>query len=112
MTDAREENEFAEGLLEGLREAVEWKRGRLALETVNLDPMPAARVRAIRRKVAKSAREFERRFGIPAATMSNWEQGRRQPDPAARLLLLVLEREPEAVERALANEAARATAAE
>jgi putative transcriptional regulator len=111
MSEKQPTSEFAEGLLEGLREAVAWKRGRLALETVNLDPMPAERVRAIRRKVAKSAREFERRFGIPAATMSNWEQGRRQPDPAARLLLLVLEREPDAVERAIAQEAPR-TAAE
>lgn len=110
MSDERASTEFAEGLLEGLREAVEWKHGRLALETVNLNPMPAARVRAIRRKVAKSAREFERRFGIPAATMNNWEQGRRQPDPAARLLLLVLEREPEAVERAIAREPLAPTA--
>ena len=94
---------FAEGLLEGLQEAVAWKRGQLPLETVNIDPMPAERVRAIRRKVAKSAREFERRFGIPAATVNNWEQGRRQPDPAARLLLLILEREPDAVERAIAG---------
>lgn len=103
------DNEFAEGLLEGLREALEWKRGKLALETVNLDPMPAARVRAIRRTVAKSAREFEQRFGIPAATINNWEQGRRQPDPAARLLLLVLEREPGAVERAIAQEPPKRT---
>jgi putative transcriptional regulator len=51
--------------------------------------------------VARSAREFELRFGIPAATVNNWEQGRRSPDPAARALLLVIEREPEAVLRAL-----------
>jgi putative transcriptional regulator len=34
--------------------------------------------------------------------VNNWEQGRRAPDPAARLLLEVMEREPEAVERAAA----------
>lgn len=74
-----------------------WKRGEIALETVNLDPMPAERIRTIRRKVAKSAKEFERRFGIPAATINNWEQGRRSPDPAGRK---VLDQDPEAVERA------------
>ncbi len=102
MGKAELEPDFGEGLLEGLREAVAWKKGEVALQTVNLDPMPPERIRAIRKRVARSAREFERRFGIPAATLNNWEQGRRAPDPAARALLRVIEREPEAVERALA----------
>jgi putative transcriptional regulator len=91
--------EFGGALLEGLEEALAWKRGEIALEVVNLDPMPSERIRAIRRKVARSAREFERRFGIPAATISNWEQGRRKPDPAGRLLLKLIDAEPETVER-------------
>jgi putative transcriptional regulator len=31
----------------------------------------------------------------------DWEQGRRNPDRAARTLLLVIDRNPKAVERAL-----------
>ena len=98
MTENR--SDFSKGLLEGLEEALAWKRGEIALEVVNIDPMPAERIRAIRRKVARSARQFEQRFGIPAATINNWEQGRRKPDPAGRLLLKVIERDPEAVEQA------------
>ncbi|MFC3072824.1 helix-turn-helix domain-containing protein [Shinella pollutisoli] len=98
MTDKR--TELGTAIEEGLREALAWKRGEIALEAVNVDPMPAERIRAIRKKVARSAKEFERRFGIPAATVSNWEQGRRSPDPAGRLLLKVLERHPEIVEAA------------
>lgn len=93
--------EFGTALIEGLREAVAWKRGKIALEVVNIDPMPPARIKAIRKAVAKSPAEFERRYGIPAATVNNWEQGRRKPDPAARLLLKVMEREPEAINRVL-----------
>lgn len=63
--------ELGLSLEEGLKEALAWKRGEIALETVNLDPMPAERIRNIRKKVAKSAKEFERRFGIPAATINN-----------------------------------------
>ena len=92
---------FGESLLEGLREAAAWKRGETILQIVDVNPMPPERVRAIRRKVSKSARDFEQRFGIPAATLSNWEQGRRTPDPAAQVLLRVIERDPEAVLRAL-----------
>jgi putative transcriptional regulator len=92
---------FGSRLIEGLEEALAWKRGEIALETVRISPMPAERVRAIRRKVAKTAKAFEQRFGIPAATLNNWEQGRREPDVTARLLLRVIEREPEMVERVL-----------
>lgn len=95
--------EFGEALLEGLEEASAWMRGEIALEVVNVDPMPAKRIRAIRKKVAKSAKDFERRFGIPAATVNNWEQGRRKPDPAGRLLLKVIDAAPEMVERVAAE---------
>lgn len=98
---ATESESFGESLIEALEEVRAWQRGEATLEVVTVDPMPPARIRAIRKRVARSAREFERRFGIPAATLSNWEQGRRKPDPAACALLRVIEREPEAVVRAL-----------
>lgn len=91
---------FGENLLEGLQEALAWKRGEIALEVRNVDPMPAHRIRSIRKAVAKSAQEFERKFGIPAATLNNWEQGRRKPDLAARLLLKIIETNPVAAETA------------
>ncbi|UVC07571.1 transcriptional regulator [Rhizobium sp. TH2] len=94
------DDDIANGILEGLKEAIEWKRGTLALETVNFDPMPASKIKEIRKRYAKSTKAFEKRFGIPASTMNNWEQGRRKPDPAARLLLRIIEQSPEAAEKA------------
>ena len=91
---------FGDGLLEGLQEALAWKRGEIALEVRNVDPMPVERIKRIRKAVAKSAAEFEQKFGIPAATLNNWEQGRRKPDLASRLLLKVIEANPAAVEAA------------
>lgn len=91
---------FGDRLTESLREVLAWKRGEIALEAVNLDPLPAGRIKAIRKKVAKSAKDFEERFGIPAATVQGWEQGRRQPDIAARILLKTIELSPEVVEKA------------
>ncbi|MDU7524874.1 MAG: hypothetical protein E7K72_26495 [Roseomonas mucosa] len=35
------------------------------------------------------------------ASIRDWEQRRRRPEQAARVLLRVIDREPEAVERAL-----------
>src|SRR5665213_2174288 len=84
----------------GLREAIAYQRGEVALETRMVEAMPAARVRQIRKTVAKSPKEFERRFGVPARTLEGWEQGRKV-DVAARVLLTVIEKNPEAVELAL-----------
>ena len=99
-TAAEEPFDFGEALLEGLREAAAWKRGEIALETRIVQPMSPERVRSIRKRVAPSVKAFERRFRIPASTVTNWEQGRRAPDPAARLLLKLIERNPEEAERA------------
>jgi putative transcriptional regulator len=68
-----------------------------------IDPLPPAEVKAIRKRHARTTREFERRFGVPARTLEGWEQGHRKPDVTARILLRVIDREPEAVERALAD---------
>lgn len=60
-------------------------------------------VAAIRRKLGLSQEEFALRFGLDVATVRNWEQGRYQPDGAARVLLRVIERHPTAVEGALVD---------
>jgi putative transcriptional regulator len=59
-------------------------------------------VRAIRNKLKMSQNAFAARFGILPSTLRDWEQKRRRPDEAARVLLLVIDKEPDAVTRALA----------
>ena len=65
----------------------------------NPHPTPAT----IRRRLGLTQQNFAQTIGIPLATLCNWEQGRTEPDPAARTLLRILDREPEAALRALAN---------
>lgn len=60
-------------------------------------------VTAIRAQLGLSQGEFAARFGFKLDALQNWEQGRRRPDGAARAFLRVIEREPEAVLRALAE---------
>ena len=64
------------------------------------EPPPDAK--AIRARLGMSQVAFAALLGIPVATLRNWEQDRVVMDPAARSLLKVLDREPEAVLRALA----------
>ena len=91
---------FGADLIASLEEVRAHQRGEIALETRRAETMPAARIKAIRKAVAKSPREFEKRFGIPARTLEGWEQ-RRPLDVSARILLQVIERSPEAVAEAV-----------
>jgi putative transcriptional regulator len=54
-------------------------------------------VPAIRRRFGLSQAKFAALLGISARTLEGWEQGRRQPEGAARVLLRVAARHPEAV---------------
>ena len=63
-------------------------------------------IRRIRRKVRMSQTEFAEHFGVSVRTVQDWEQGRRVPSRASRAFLMVIDREPEAVQRALARNAA------
>lgn len=59
------------------------------------------RVKVMRRALDLSQEEFASRFHIPLGTLRDWEQGRKEPDSAARAYLKVIGRMPEAVSEAL-----------
>jgi putative transcriptional regulator len=100
MTDDR--SELGLRIEAGLREAIAYRKGEVALRTRLAETMPAERVKAIRKAVAKSPREFEAKYGVPARTLEGWEQGRKVDAPA-RVLLTLIERDAEAVLRLLAK---------
>jgi putative transcriptional regulator len=54
-------------------------------------------VKAIRTRLGLSQDSFALRFGFSPAAVRDWEQHRRQPEQAARVLLLVIDRNPEVV---------------
>jgi putative transcriptional regulator len=58
-------------------------------------------VKVIRRALGISQEDFAARYHIPIRTLRDWEQGRVEPDQAARTYLTVIAREPDAVRRAL-----------
>ncbi len=58
-------------------------------------------VRVIRRALGLSQEEFAARFHIPLGTLRDWEQGRKDPDTAARAYLRVIGHNPAAVAEAL-----------
>ena len=60
-------------------------------------------VKAIRRSLRMTQQEFASAFGFSLGTVRNWEQGHRQPDRSARVLLTVVAHAPDAVADSLAE---------
>ncbi|KZD06769.1 helix-turn-helix domain-containing protein [Oceanibaculum pacificum] len=87
-------------LLSSARQALAYAEGGNA-EGFAVHVPESVDIPALRRREGLSQEQFARRYGFALSALRDWEQGRRQPDRAARLLLRVIEREPEAVQRAL-----------
>ena len=89
-----------EGIMAGLTEAAAIARGEAEPARVVYVP-ERVDVKAIRKKLHMTQSEFAARFSFNVARVRDWEQGRSQPDGALRAYLLVIERQPKAVEKAL-----------
>jgi len=68
-------------------------------DTKRMRRVPQAKV--IRQALGMSQEEFAEHFGIPIGTLRDWEQGRAEPDQAARSYLKVIAGAPEVVRKAL-----------
>ncbi len=59
-------------------------------------------VRLAREKAGMTQEQFAAALGLPVASLRNWEQGRVNPDPAARSLVKIVAANPEFALKALA----------
>lgn len=93
-------NQTEKSILIGMQEAVLYAKGKLKankhdIKLSNID------VHEVRDKLKLTQRQFATTFGVSVATLRNWEQGRRLPTGAAKLLLKIIEKEPNVVKRVL-----------
>ncbi len=86
-----------------LGEVIAHVRGEVDLPCRIVDDPAAEHILAIRKRMKLSRQKFADRFGLDARALQDWEQGRRVPDRAARVLLTVIDRDPEAVVRVLSE---------
>jgi putative transcriptional regulator len=93
-----------EGLMESLDQARASARGE-AVEGLRVHAERPIDIAAVRKRAGLTQAEFSRQIGVSAATLRNWEQGRRKPEGPARILLAMLARDPAIVTRTLARAA-------
>ncbi|MDO8875494.1 MAG: helix-turn-helix domain-containing protein [Pseudolabrys sp.] len=89
-------------LIAAANEGIAIARGEMSPESYRLHVPAEVNVKAMRRKLGMTQEQFAARFGLTLARVRDWEQNRSSPDGAVRAYLKVIEREPEAVKRALA----------
>ena len=95
-------SKLGQRLVKAAEEALAIARGEADPSSYRIHVPVDIDVKAMRRRLRLSQEQFARRYGFTPARIRDWEQGRSKPDGAVRAYLLVIEREPDAVARALA----------
>lgn len=94
-------SKVADSIRRGLQEAVAYAEGRADESAYRIHVPARVDVKAIRARLDMTQEEFAGRFGFSVNTLRHWEQGSRQPEGPTRAYLLVIERAPKAVQKAL-----------
>ncbi len=93
-----------DGLMRGLDEARAYASGR-SVEGLREHARQDVDVAEIRKRTGLSQAAFSRQIGVSAGTLRKWEQRRRKPEGPARVLLAMIARDPNIVEKTLTEAA-------
>jgi putative transcriptional regulator len=92
---------IADRLERSLHQALAFAEGTADVSRYRVHIPREIDVRAIRGKLGMTQEEFARQFGFSVNTLRHWEQGKRVPEGPTRAYLLVIDRAPKAVQKAL-----------
>ena len=88
-------NQLFNELLTSVQEAGKIMRGELPAAQAREIPEPD--VKRIREQIGFSQAKFATLIGVSIRTIQNWEQGHRSPTGAAKVLLRLVQADPEAI---------------
>ncbi len=88
-------------IIRGFEEAIAFAEGTADMSLYKVHIPAEIDVRAIRGRLGLTQQQFAVRFGFSVNTLRHWEQGRRVPEGPTRAYLMVIDREPQAVQKAL-----------
>jgi len=99
----KKRNLFAE-LMQGVNEMGEHREGKITLRQYEVEALPvpevtAAEIVSLREKLHMSQPVFARKIRTSPDTLKNWEQSKSKPNAQAALLIKLVQRFPDMVER-------------
>lgn len=94
-------SEAGKRLIESAEQALAFAEGRKGPQGYRVHIPEGIDVRRIRGQFHMSQAQFAHEFGFSVRTLQEWEQGRSVPRGVSKHFLIVLQKEPEAVRRAL-----------
>jgi putative transcriptional regulator len=101
MTEEYMSDEDFQGILDALEEVkTHIKTGEIP-NGWRIHTPEMIELRRVRKSLNMTQKEFADTFGFSVRTIGEWEQGRRKPEASARILLKLIEKEPEMVLRTL-----------
>ncbi len=94
---------FAE-LMQGLDEMAQQRQGKVTLRKVAVETKPVPVITAqeiveLRQKLHLSQSVFAQRLRLNPETLKNWEQSKSKPNGQAALLIKLVEKYPDMIER-------------
>jgi putative transcriptional regulator len=95
------DSKVAESIRRGLEDALAYAEEKADASRYGVHIPEDIDVKAIRAKLHLTQEEFAGRFGFSINTLRHWEQGRRVPEGPTGAYLLVIDRNPKAVQKAL-----------
>jgi putative transcriptional regulator len=90
-------------IMAGIDDARAYLDGRADKKRYRVHVPEKVNVKKIRTRLGLSQESFAATYGFAVSAVRDWEQGRRRPERSARILLKIVEKEPEAITRALAR---------
>ena len=93
-------------MIRGAMQALAFAKGEADPKDYRVHLPDEINVKRIREKFGMSQKRFAETYGFNERTLQDWEQGRAVPSGASKHFLVMLDKEPEAVERVFSELAA------
>jgi putative transcriptional regulator len=93
--------DLGSSIIQGAMEALAFAQGKVDTKKYHVHIPDEINVKRIRENLNMTQKDFASHFGFSLRTVQEWEQGRIMPSGGAKAFLVVIDREPEAVKRAL-----------
>lgn len=92
--------DFFSSMMEGLQEALAYKKGTAKAETIaRKKSLPAVNATEVRKELTMTQKAFAELLGVSSRTVEAWESGRSTPTPTAKKLMYLIHQDHSLIQK-------------